>query len=63
MQIIETFIPITQAKAKFLDMVRQLHDTNWPCNQVLSISTLQIKIYDGSVAANLRWTPFWFALP
>jgi antitoxin YefM len=28
MQTIETFVPITQAKAKFLDMVRQLHDTN-----------------------------------
>ena len=28
MQTIETFIPITQAKAKLLDMVRQLHDTN-----------------------------------
>ncbi len=28
MQTIETFVPITQAKAKFLDMVRQLRDTN-----------------------------------
>ena len=28
MQTIETFVPITQAKAKLLDMVRQLHDTN-----------------------------------
>jgi antitoxin YefM len=28
MQTIETFIPITQAKAKLLDMVRQIHDTN-----------------------------------
>ena len=28
MQTIETFVPITQAKAKFLDMVRQLHDTD-----------------------------------
>jgi len=28
MQPIETYVPITQAKAKFLDMVRQLHDTN-----------------------------------
>ncbi len=28
MQTIETFIPITQAKAKLLDMVRQLRDTN-----------------------------------
>ncbi len=28
MQTIETFIPITQAKAKLLDMVRQLHDTD-----------------------------------
>lgn len=28
MQTIETFVPITQAKAKFLDMVRQLQDTN-----------------------------------
>lgn len=28
MQTIETFVPITQAKAKFLEMVRQLHDTN-----------------------------------
>jgi len=28
MQTIETFIPITQAKAKLLDMVRQLDDTN-----------------------------------
>lgn len=28
MQTIETFVPITQAKAKLLDMVRRLHDTN-----------------------------------
>ena len=28
MQSIESFVPITQAKAKFLDMVRQLSDTN-----------------------------------
>lgn len=28
MQTIETFVPITQAKAKFLEMVRQLHDTD-----------------------------------
>ena len=28
MQPIETYVPITRAKAKFLDMVRQLHDTN-----------------------------------
>ena len=28
MQMIETYIPITQAKTKLLDMVRQLHDTN-----------------------------------
>lgn len=28
MQTIETFIPITQAKAKLLDLVRQLHDTD-----------------------------------
>ncbi|MFH0782584.1 MAG: type II toxin-antitoxin system Phd/YefM family antitoxin [Pseudomonadota bacterium] len=28
MQAIETYVPITQAKAKLLDMVRQLHDTN-----------------------------------
>ncbi len=28
MQTIETFIPITQAKAKLLDLVRQIHDTN-----------------------------------
>ena len=28
MQTIETFVPITQAKAKLLDLVRQLHDTN-----------------------------------
>ncbi|MCP3931820.1 MAG: type II toxin-antitoxin system Phd/YefM family antitoxin [Bacteroidetes bacterium] len=28
MQTIETYVPITQAKAKLLDMVRQLHDTN-----------------------------------
>jgi len=28
MQIIETFVPITQAKAKLLDIVRELHDTN-----------------------------------
>ena len=28
MQTIETFVPITQAKAKFLDMVRQLQDTD-----------------------------------
>jgi antitoxin YefM len=28
MQTIETFIPITQAKAKLLDRVRQIHDTN-----------------------------------
>ncbi len=28
MQTIETFVPITQAKAKLLDMVRQLSDTN-----------------------------------
>lgn len=28
MQTIETFVPITQAKAKLLDIVRQLHDTN-----------------------------------
>ncbi len=28
MQTIETFVPITQAKAKLLDMVRQLHDPN-----------------------------------
>ena len=27
-QTIETFVPITQAKAKLLDMVRQLGDTN-----------------------------------
>lgn len=28
MQTIETYIPITQAKAKLLDMVRQLQDTD-----------------------------------
>jgi hypothetical protein len=28
MQIIETYVPITQANAKLLDMVRQLGDTN-----------------------------------
>lgn len=28
MQPIETFIPITKAKAKLLDMVRQIQDTN-----------------------------------
>lgn len=28
MQTIETFVPITQAKAKLLDMVRKIHDTN-----------------------------------
>ncbi len=28
MQTIETYVPITQAKAKLLDMVRQLQDTN-----------------------------------
>ena len=28
MQTIETFIPITKAKAKLLDMVRQLQDTD-----------------------------------
>jgi len=28
MQTIETYIPITQAKAKLLDMVRTLHDTD-----------------------------------
>jgi len=28
MQTIESYVPITQAKAKLLDMVRQLHDTN-----------------------------------
>jgi len=28
MQTIESYVPITQAKAKLLDIVRQLHDTN-----------------------------------
>jgi antitoxin YefM len=28
MHTIETYVPITQAKAKLLDMVRQIHDTN-----------------------------------
>lgn len=28
MQIIKTYVPITQAKAKLFDMVRQLNDTN-----------------------------------
>ena len=28
MQTIETYVPITQAKAKLLDLVRQLGDTN-----------------------------------
>jgi antitoxin YefM len=28
MQMIETYVPITQAKAKLLDIVRQLGDTN-----------------------------------
>jgi antitoxin YefM len=28
MQTIEIYVPITQAKAKFLDMVRQLQDSN-----------------------------------
>ena len=28
MQTIESYVPITQAKAKLLDMVRQLHNTN-----------------------------------
>ena len=28
MQTIETYVPITQAKAKLLDIVRQLGDTN-----------------------------------
>jgi len=28
MQTIESYIPITKAKAKLLDMVRQLHDTD-----------------------------------
>lgn len=27
-QAIKTYVPITQAKAKLLDMVRQLHNTN-----------------------------------
>lgn len=28
MQTIDVLIPITQAQAKFLDMVRQIHETN-----------------------------------
>lgn len=28
MQTIETFVPITRAKAKLLDIVRELQDTN-----------------------------------
>ncbi|MBN1932251.1 MAG: type II toxin-antitoxin system Phd/YefM family antitoxin [Desulfobacterales bacterium] len=28
MQTIESYVPITQAKAKLLDIVRQLHDTD-----------------------------------
>ena len=28
MQTIESYVPVTQAKAKLLDMVRQLHNTN-----------------------------------
>ena len=28
MQAIETYVPITQAKAKLLDIVRQLHDSD-----------------------------------
>jgi len=28
MQTIDVFVPIAQAQAKFLDMVRQIHETN-----------------------------------
>lgn len=51
MQTIETYIPITQAKAKLLDMVRQLHDTNDTIaitkNGVPEAVLLSIKKFDG----------------
>ena len=51
MQTIETYIPITQAKAKLLDMVRQLQDTNDTIaitkNGVPEAVLLSIKKFDG----------------
>jgi len=51
MQMIETYIPITQAKTKFLDMVRQLHDTNDTIaitkNGVPEAVLLSMKTFDG----------------
>ncbi|MEK6200855.1 MAG: type II toxin-antitoxin system Phd/YefM family antitoxin [Desulfobulbaceae bacterium] len=51
MQMIERYIPITQAKTKLLDMVRQLHDTNDTIaitkNGVPEAVLLSMKTFDG----------------
>lgn len=51
MQTIETFVPITQAKAKLLDIVRQLHDTDDTIaitkNGVPEAVILSIKKFEG----------------
>jgi antitoxin YefM len=51
MQMIETYVPITQAKTRLLDMVRQLHDTNNTIaitkNGVPEAVLLSMKTFDG----------------
>lgn len=51
MQTIETYVPITQAKAKLLDMIRQLHDTNDTIaitkNGIPEAVLLSMKKFDG----------------
>jgi antitoxin YefM len=54
MQTIESFVPITQAKAKLLDMVRQLRDTNDTIaitkNGVPEAVMLSMKKFEGLLA-------------
>lgn len=51
MQVIEAYIPITQAKAKLLDMVRQIDDTNDTIaitkNGIPEAVLLSMKKFDG----------------
>lgn len=51
MQTIEAYIPITQAKAKLLDMVRQIDDTNDTIaitkNGIPEAVLLSMKKFDG----------------
>ena len=51
MQTIETYVPITQAKAKLFDMARSLQDSNGPIaitkNGVPEIVLMSMKQFEG----------------